>query len=122
MKSPLFLYYSNIYIYELVNDCKYFYYKDGVRNYCTSACNKDKDGIYQDKYSQAPNKKCETSCSLFHPKKDYYDPDTHECLDTCKGLVDKEFGNQIIIIEIMIFNNSYTWCIYIKFIILNIIF
>ena len=67
-KSP---YYPNI--YELVNGCKYFYYKDGVGNYCTSACNKDKDGILQNKYSDAKSKKCEISCLLFDP---------HECIET----------------------------------------
>ena len=88
-KTP---YYSNI--YELVNECEYFYYQDGGRNYCTSACNKDKDGIHQNQYSDAKSKKCEISCLMFNPEKYYYDPDTNECLETCKGLVDKEFAYQ----------------------------
>ena len=71
--------------YELVESCDKYYYvneQDNNNKYCTDVCYKTNPALL-DLYFLKDNKKCEASCTSFLKK--YYDPDTHECLDTCKG-------------------------------------
>ena len=89
--------------YEVVEECDYFYYKfsdinvpneDNDYNRCTdndkckeiTRSSTDGLGLYFIK----TQKNCETSCTAFN--KHYYNPDNNECLDTCKGLANKEFA------------------------------
>ena len=71
--------------YELVESCDKYYYinaLDNNYNYCTDVCYRTTSPPL-DLYFLKDIKKCEASCTAF--LKNYYDPDTHECLDTCKG-------------------------------------
>ena len=83
---------STVEKYEIVEECENYYYEDNSKKYCTNDCTKDINNLVIDKYFVKGNKKCESSCINFNPKKYYYDPDSHECLDTCEGR-SKRFQN-----------------------------
>ena len=83
-----FILYDDNGIFEVVEDCeKYYYEKDSIF-YCTNNC-KDENLYF------IPNiPKCETTCSNF--MKSYYNPTNNECLDTCSGLNDLIYSNQVV--------------------------
>ena len=71
--------------YELVEECDNYYYiknEDGKNvKYCTDKCYTPGTSTNLNMYFITGNKKCESSCSSF--SKYYYDPETHECFDSC---------------------------------------
>ena len=84
--------------YVVVKECEFFYYvKEDNDNddpdddilQCTSDCN----SLDPKLYSLKGQKNCESDCSKFN--KYYYNPGNNECLDTCKGLLNKEFANKV---------------------------
>ena len=86
--SGYFLNKINDNLYELVDECENFYYEvisdtsDEKRNYCNSSC-------LGDHFFLSGNKKCVKSCKVFN--KYYYDPITHECVASCKEIVNYRF-------------------------------
>ena len=82
-------------IIEVVEECEHFYYKlSGTVStvdvyYCTDKCKISTDQNY---YYVDGKKNCENSCTSFNK---YFYSDQNECLDTCKGLPNLEFANQI---------------------------
>jgi len=74
---------------ELIEKCEnYYYIDDSGRKICVDDC-KTQVGLYFFK----GNQKCETDCLKF--LKNYYDPENHECLDTCKGREVNKFQNRV---------------------------
>ena len=81
--------------YEVVEECENYYYIESSSKFCTNDCKFDVNNeVNINKYFVRGNKKCESSCINFSPKKYYYDPYTLECLDTCEGRL-KRFQNPI---------------------------
>jgi len=84
--------------YEVVQECEFFYYlyvdpMDSNKRYkkCISSC---MDSNLPTNYFYIQGQKnCETSCLTFN--KHYYNPNNHECLDTCKGLTNFFFAKKI---------------------------
>ena len=75
-------------LYELVDECENFYYKDSDNhNYCTSSC------FSKSLFFLSGNKKCVSSCTEFN--KYYYDPITNECVDSCKQIVNYPFQKDL---------------------------
>ena len=88
--------------YEVVDECEHFYYKKTVSSvnyyYCTSECKTiilEGDTTNRGLFFVNGRKNCEYSCTEFNLNKLYYNPDTNECLETCKGLPGKEFADKI---------------------------
>ncbi len=86
--------------FEVVEECEYFYYKNSVPNPGTDPATSHNEYHCVDKCTDSSlkyfikgQKNCENSCTDF--KKHFYNPNNNECLDTCKGLPNLEFVNQI---------------------------
>ena len=104
--SNYFLKKIDNYLYELVNECEFYYYNNDLAagvsggpgdgfNYCVTKCNDNTNNPTENKYFIRGNKKCLKKINCYEYLMDYYDSDNNECLDTCKGRPNNKFQREL---------------------------